>query len=101
MTEAFLLALLDLFNNLLTSFSGCNFSLNFAITLCLNVLKTLNLHHGVEALLLIYPFLFKLLVLLNLSIADGEDFRIEHQSVKTFNVVFIFVELFLSLGKHS
>ena len=64
--------------------------------LSLNCLQTLDLHHHVESLLLLDPVLLEYLVLIELPLADGPDFRGEHHLVHVLHIVVVFVHLLLS-----
>ena len=70
-----------------------------ALSLCFEVLEPLNLHHKVEALLLLAPLHLKSFVLSELLVADGHHFRVQHHCVHLLHVVFLLVELALGLAK--
>lgn len=57
----------------------------------LKALESFDLHHQVELLLFIDPFLLQALVLLKLLVSDRDDFRIQHHLVHVLDVVQLFV----------
>ena len=93
--------LLDLVDN-----DSSTTSLSFMVHLLallgsLEALETLNLHHEVEAFLLLNPLLLKSLVLLELLVSDCNDFRVEHHLVHMLDIVMFFIELLLSFRKQA
>lgn len=101
LSQALLLTFLNLVNDFAGTFASSNLALDLTILLCLDILKTFDLHHGVKSLLLVHPLLFENQVLSKLLIANGVHLGVHHQCVETLNVVLIFVELLLGFGKHG
>jgi len=100
LTEAFFFTFLNLIDNFASTFTSRDLALNLTILLRLDILEAFDLHHDVEMFLLANPLAFEVLILLNLFVTNSEYFRVHHQCVETFNVIFILVELLLSLLEH-
>ena len=69
------------------------------LKLGLDCLEALDFHHHVESLLLLDPVLLEDLVLVELPLADGPDFRGQHHLVHVLHIVVVFVHLLLSALK--
>lgn len=57
----------------------------------LKALESFNLHHKVELLLFIDPFLLQALVFFQLLVPDRDDFGVQHHLVHVLDVVQLFI----------
>lgn len=70
-----------------------------AVVLLLQRFESLDFHHEVQLFLLLDKFLFQLLVLLDLFVTDGNDFRVETNLIHLLHIIELFVELLLGSGE--
>lgn len=99
--DAVKLSLFDLVNNDKRPLLLSLLSQNLAFFLQLEGLESLNLHHEVQAFLLVDPLAFKPLRLFKLTVADGHDLGIEHHLVHVLNVIVILVHHLLGFGEET
>lgn len=99
--DPFLFSLSDLLDNDLSTFSLC-FHAGLLLTFrFLKSLQSLDLHHDVEALLFFDIVTLEFLRLFKLLISDSNDLGIENHLVHVLDVVMLFIEFLLGLGKNS
>lgn len=97
--EALFLARSDLVDqNLGTALTSISCTL-LTLKLGLNSLQSLNLHHQIQSLLLLDPILFKLLVLVELTLANGPDLGSKRHLVHMFHIIVVLVHLLLSTSQ--
>jgi hypothetical protein len=99
--DASLLAFLDLVDNDGSTLALGLDAFDFTFFRSLEALKTLNLHHEVEALLLFGPLFFKNFVLLHLLVANSYNFTVKHQLVHELHIVLLFINLKLRLREQT
>jgi len=73
----------------------------FALIFSLEGLQALDFHHEIEAFLLRDPFAFEVFVLCKLLVTHGYDLGVEGHLVHVLDIVVLFIELLLGLGKES
>ena len=99
--NAFELSLLDLVNYDKRAHLLCLLSLHLTLFLELEGLKSFDLHHEVETLLLFNPLLLESLGLVELSVADGDYLRVQHHLVHVLDIIVVLVEHLLGLSKEA
>ena len=99
--DAIELALLDLVDDDEGALLLCLLALDFALLLQLEGLESLDLHHEVEALLLLYPLLLEALGLVELAVTDGHNLGVKHHLVHVLHIIMVLVHHLLSLGQQT
>ena len=92
-------ALLDLIDDHLGSLLASLVLSLLSLLLFLEDLESFDLHHEVEFLLLLDPFLLEALVFVKLLVADGDDLGVEDHLVHMLDVVEVVIELLLGFGE--
>jgi hypothetical protein len=76
-------------------------TLYLALFLELERLQSLDFHHEIEAFLFFDPLLLESFGLIELSVTDCDDLRVQHHLVHVLNIIVVLVEHLLGLGEEA
>lgn len=84
----------DLIDQSLSASSLSLFLSLFTLILSANSLKSLNLHHHIETLLLSEPFSLQLFVFFNLLITDSHHLGLQHELIHMLDIIVFLIKHF-------